>query len=284
MSKQLLPTRQLAPGLGVEVTINDLRTMSPAEVAEFERLWREHHVMLIRGQNLSADEQIAFVSRFGPVGEVASTSPDMTKTQRQVMIIANTEFEGKNGSLPDGEMWFHFDQAYLEVPIAAGFLYGVEVPRTGGYTLFSNATQAYRLLPEDLKLRLNGLVAENVYDYRATTKILADGEEATGHVHPVVRRHPVTGVPALFVSRLMTRRILGVSEQENRELLDELFERLEHQDAMYEHHWHPGDLLVWDNCTVMHARTNFDPKETRILRRLSLAGQGIPEAYTLASA
>jgi taurine dioxygenase len=274
-------TRQLAPHFGVEVYAGDLRELADADIAELKKIWLDSQLMLFRDQVLSADEQIAFVSRFGPVGDVATATKDLDAKQRQVMIIANRKFEGKEGSLPDGEMWYHFDQAYLEVPIAAGFLYGVEVPAEGGNTLFSNAVEAYRNLSEEVKLKLDGLLAENVYDYRATTRVLAEGEEAARHEHPVVRRHPRTGKPALYVSPLMSRKVIGLPELESRELLQYLFSQIEGQASRYEHCWHRGDLLVWDNASVLHARTEFDPAEARILRRLSLAGQGVPEPYVL---
>lgn len=272
----------LAPGLGVRVEAGDVTKLSDAEISELTELWREHHVLLFRGQSLDANDQKDFVAKFGPVGELGNVDKSSPDAERHVMMIANRKYDGIEGSLPDGEMWFHFDQAYLEVPIVGGFLYGIEVPSSGGYTLFSSAASLYEQLPQATKDRLLGLEAENVYDFRATTAVLGDGEEVTSFTHPVVIEHPVTGRPTLFVSKLMTRRILGIPEEESRAILDDIFARIENQEARYEHHWQSGDLVVWDNRSVLHARTDFDPAEARILRRLSVAGQGAPRAFEMA--
>ncbi|MBF6558544.1 MAG: TauD/TfdA family dioxygenase, partial [Acidimicrobiales bacterium] len=162
-------------------------------------------------------------------------------------------------------------------------LYAVTVPFTGGNTRFANAAAIYEALPERIRTRLDGLEAENAYEYSATTQMVGEGEEVASQVHPMVIRHPVTGVPSLFVSPLMTRRVVGVSEEESQQLLGELRLVLERDEFVYEHHWQVGDLVLWDNRCVLHARTDFDPAEARILRRVSLAGQGAPQAYALSA-
>lgn len=276
-------TRPLAAPFGREIVGFDLEKATDGEIDELRRLWAEQLVLVFRGLDLTVEGQTALAARFGIVGQVANATADMPEADRSVMMISNRRIEGKESYLPDGEMWFHFDQAYLDVPIIAGLLYAVTVPSTGGDTRFANAAAIYEALPERLRARLDGLEAENAYEYSATTQMVGDGEEVASQVHPMVIRHPVTGAPSLFVSPLMTRRVVGVSEEESQQLLGELRLFLERDEFVYEHHWQVGDLVLWDNRCVLHARTDFDPAEARILRRVSLAGQEAPQAYALSA-
>ena len=91
-------------------------------------------------------------------------------------------------------------------------------------------------------------------------------------------RHPATGRPALFVNRLMAESIVGMPRAESEALLEQLFEHMEQRDNVYEHVWRVGDALIWDNLATLHARTDFDPKERRALRRTAIRGIR-PQAY-----
>ena len=157
----------------------------------------------------------------------------------------------------------------------ASMLYALEVPSAGGNTLFANGYKAYATLPDAIKRRIDGRKALNAYDYdTAATKRgtrLADG--VPSYVHPVVRTHPATGRKALYVNRLMTVRIQGLSEQESDALLDMLFDHQEQRQFIYEHVWRPGDILMWDNRCTLHARTDFSAGERRLLRRVTILGE-----------
>jgi taurine dioxygenase len=89
-------------------------------------------------------------------------------------------------------------------------------------------------------------------------------------VHPVVRTIPETGRKALYVCRLMTDRIMELAEKESRALLAELFDHVERPEFSYEHEWRTGDVLIWDNRCVIHARNDFDKRERRLLKRVTV--------------
>jgi len=157
----------------------------------------------------------------------------------------------------------------------ASMLYAIEVPRNGGNTLFANAYAAYATLPDAIKRRIEGRRALNAYDYRAAATKRGDriAEGAPSYAHPVVRTHPATGRKALYVNRLMTRRIEGLPPRESEELLALLFDHQERREFVYEHVWRPGDLLMWDNRCTLHARTDFSTDERRLLRRVTILGE-----------
>lgn len=267
-------TRRLSAALGIEIIGLDARTATGDAVDWIQGLWDDHLVVVLRRQELTAGQQRDFVSRFGMIKDLPTADPGKSDYERSVMIIGNQVVDGRMGNLPDGEMWFHHDQMYIEEPAAAGVLYGIILPSLGGNTLFANAAAAYDALPDDVKERLIGLRAQHVYDTRATTVgVDLDAPGVTAHEHPVVIRHPRTGRSSLFVSRLMTRRIVGVDAAEGAKLLGDLFDHVEDRRFVYEHEWSPGDLVMWDNTCVMHGRTDFDKSQPRILRRVSLARQ-----------
>jgi taurine dioxygenase len=193
-----------------------------------------------------------------------------------VMLISNIREDGKPiGALPDGEMQFHTDQCHQERPAMASMLYAIEVPKTGGNTLFANAYSAYETLPDAIKRRIEGRRALNAYDYdkAATQRGEKVRDDAPSYAHPVVRTHPATGRKALYVNRLMTRRIEGLPPSESEELLTFLFDHQEQSEFIYEHVWRPGDLVMWDNRCTLHARTDFGPRERRLLRRVTILGE-----------
>jgi len=263
----------LTPTIGAELRgIDASRPIDAATAAAIPAaLWR-HQVILLRGQELDPKAQGAFAELFGPL-QNPRTVPEITG-KSNFMYVANRTVDGMKGMLPDGEMQFHADQCYYEFPSRATFLYAMEVPSKGGNTMFASAQAAYATLPANLKARIAGLKALHVYDYaqNPTIRGIDHSPGAPHFVHPLVVRHPETGKPILYVNRLMTHHIVGIPRAESDALLDRLFTHIERREFIYEHVWRPGDLVVWDNFATLHARTDFDPKERRVMRRFSVAG------------
>jgi taurine dioxygenase len=269
--------RPLSPAIGAEVIgIDVANDVDDVVFEEILSAWHEHLVLLFRGQELSTEEQMVFARRFGELERVR-TNPEAGETE-QVMFVANRVVEGRQGVLPDGEMYFHTDQCYYENPCQATMLYAIEVPTAGGNTLFANAQLAWSELSADLQAQVVGKYALNVYDYEAgaTKGTPHVSPDAPRFLHPVVTRHPDTGKPALYVNRLMTAEI--EEGDEDGQLLQTLFEHQEQPQFVYEHIWRRGDLVIWDNRATLHARTDFDRTEARILRRLTVKGDR-PAAY-----
>jgi taurine dioxygenase len=274
-STSAVQVRPLSPAIGAEIIGVDLSR--PLEDATFARIldaWHQHLVILFRDQQLSEDDQVRFAERFGPPARIHTKQ--FVTGHPAVMLISNIRKDGKViGALPDGEMQFHSDQCHQEKPAMASLLYAIEIPKQGGDTLFANGYLAYETLPESVKRRIEGRKAVNAYDYdSAATKRGGDvGREAPSYAHPVVRTHPATGRKALYVNRLMTRRIEGLPAEESDELLTILFDHQEKPEFIYGHVWRPGDLLMWDNRCALHARTDFSAAERRLLRRVTILGE-----------
>lgn len=271
--------------IGARISGVDLRDLDDATMRQIHAAWLEHFVIVVEGQTLSGEEQIAFTEWFGPRQQVRTIKLKRDEGTRDFMYVANRTVDGMKGVLPDGEMQFHTDQCYYENPSRATILLAIEVPGEGGNTRFANAYAAYESLPAATRDRLRGLRALNVYDYQANATVKANesAPDAPRWAHPVVIRHPETGREVLYVNRLMTDHIVGMDRGESDELLEELYEALENPAHCYEHVWTPGDLVMWDNLCTLHARTWFDPAEARVLRRTSVAGRPPDAAFAEAA-
>ena len=153
-------------------------------------------------------------------------------------------------------------------------LYAIEVPPpgSGGDTLFANAKLAYRSLPEELRSRLGGLKVRHQKDFISRLSkddpAPAAGNAELQATRPLALEHPVTRERLLYLCRRYNPSILSIPKDESDALVSDLLERLERPENVYRHVWQPGDVIVWDNITLLHARTDFDPKQARHLRRV----------------
>ena len=277
--------RPLSDALGAEVAGLDVTQPVDADTAAALRAaWREHIVLLFRAPGLSQEQQLRFAQAFGEIGRRprprGERPEDAAIVDDAMMLISNIRVDGKPiGSLPDGEMYFHHDTIFKEVPNLGTMLYAIEVPDRGGNTRFANHYLAWDALPERIRERVGGRTAHHVYDYVVYASREGKGARAgtvDGCTHPVSIVHPATGRRALYVDRLMTMRIDGLPEDESDAILDEMFDIAEREDFVYEHVWTPGDLLLWDNLCSSHARTDFPPDQRRLLRRCQIAGDTAP--------
>lgn len=280
-----ISVQRMSAAIGARLTGIDLRSgIDGAVMKEVHQAWLENFVIVIPGQDLSGDDQIAFTEWFGPRQEVRTVKV-VDEGPQNFMYVANKKFDGMESVLPEGEMQYHTDQCYYETPSRATILFAIEIPAEGGNTKFANAYRAYESLDDAMKTRLQGLKALNVYDYDAnsTIKRYESSPDAPRYAHPVVIRHPETGREVLYINRLMSDHIVGMDRAESDALLEELFQVLEDPAHCYEHVWTPGDLVMWDNLCTLHARTWFDPSQSRVLRRTTVAGKA-PDAAIASAA
>jgi taurine dioxygenase len=271
-----LSFRPLNSAIGAEAVGFDPRNFTDDDRDALQQAWLKHLVMLIRTPVLSDDEFVTFMSRIGQIENARKLSP--LSTRQEVMIISNIRENGQlMGSLPDGELSFHFDRVHQKKPTRATALHAIEIPDKGGETCFANMYLAYETLPDAIKMKVAGRQALNTYDYGATSaekkNLDNNGQSA---IHPVVRTIPETGRKSLFVSRLMTDRIIDMPEDESRELLDMLSDHCEQQQFIYQHQWQVGDILMWDNRCSTHARMDFDSSQRRLMKRIALADSVVP--------
>jgi taurine dioxygenase len=265
----------LSPALGAEIRGVDVsRPLADADFRKILDAWHRHLVILLRGQQLDEDQQVAFARRFGELSPI-HTDHHSAKN-KAVMYVGNRKTDGRMlGALPLGEMQFHSDQCYTERPAMGTMLYSIEIPAEGGNTLFANAYKAYEALPADVRKTIEGRKAVQVYDYAGGVldrRNMVEPEKGMSFAHPVARTHPATGRKALYVNRLMTHSIEGLPHDQSEQLLAVMFDTLERPEFIYEHRWRVGDVLLWDNRCTLHARRDFDANENRWMRRVTIRG------------
>lgn len=280
MELEIIP---LQGPFGAEVRGLDLAQPISGDAAEaLRRAWARHKVLLFRGQTIDVEAQRRAVGVFGTIQAPRSRAGE--RRNPDIMYVANVMVDGQLGDLPHGDMQFHADQCYYDTVAGGALLYAIEVPATGGDTMFANAALAFAALPPALQDRLEHLRVRFAYDYRANAYHRPEAPLANVPVaeHPVVIAHPATGEPVLFVNRLMAESLVGLERAESEALLARLFDHMEKPDFVYRHVWRKGDVVLWDNLATVHARTDFDPAERRQLRRIAIAGIR-PAAYRTAA-
>lgn len=266
----------LTPTLGVEVRGVDLASDMTGELlAAVEQVWLRHGVVVFRNQTWSDDDHRRFARHFGPV-QFPHSGPQKGD---EIHYIGNTNTNGIEGALPDGEMVFHQDSAYREKPTRATILFGIEVPARGGNTLFAGTIRAYELLSAELRERILAYDIRFNFDSRDYPRPNRDAwaADVPNFVHPLVILHE-SGRPLLFCNRLMGDYIVGMDHAEGRTLIESLCDVIERPDNIYSHEWRRGDVVLWDNVATNHGRTDFDPAERRWMRRTTILGKR-PTAY-----
>lgn len=187
------------------------------------------------------------------------------------------------GGFGTTQLIYHRDLSYSEHPFQAIALHAVEVNPGETSTFIASCTRPYRQLPNDMKTQLEHLQVITALGVDATIRIRESAQiMAPGwprYVHKLVSPHPVTGEPVLEVCPMSSVRIESMDADESEALLQELFEIIEAPDNIYEHKWHDGDLVIWDNFATLHARKALDGVTKRTLQRLTLGKLSFPLAF-----
>ena len=283
MNFELVP---LENSFAAEVRKLDLAAdIKDEDFSALREAFHQRGVLLFRDQQLSEEQHINFSRRFGPL-EIHIAKQYLLEGHPEIVVLSNKVVDGKAVGIEDAGRFWHSDLSYIENPSLASLLYALEVPppQAGGNTPYASMYEAYDALDESMKNRLRDLRAVHSYEQRwqkdadrgMQRKQLKDSErqQLPEVSHPVVRHHPLTGRPALYVNEGFTVRIEGLPESESRSLLDFLFQHSCDERFVYTHQWRAGDLIMWDNACVVHSASWYDPAYTRHLHRTTIAGPG----------
>jgi taurine dioxygenase len=257
-----LKVQRLQADFGVEIDADLSTPLTPDEQADLFNLFNEHGLVVFRAQQgLTQNQQIRLLSYLRR-GRFLERDPG---------FVSNLDTVGKDNFVGSTALAFHSDSAFLPSPMGAISLMAVDVPPGETSTRFCNAKLTYRRLPPALRERIEGLHTIHVMPgavfgrnrirnlpshYPRTTRLL-------------VHRHPVTAEPVLYVSWIMIDGFVELPEDQSDALLDELLTYVADADHLYEHRWRNGDLVVWDNIQILHARDELKIDKRRILQRAS---------------
>jgi taurine dioxygenase len=276
---EVIPTRF---ALGAEVRCGDLRSVNEDVKKVLRQAWLDHLVLVFRGQSFTPQDLINFAKIFGEIDRAAPDA-EMPAGQKprfdpHISVVSNVVEDGVPlGSLGNGEVVWHSDHSYHEVPLAASVLFAVEVPPAAGRTGFINMYRALETLPADVRAKIEGRTIKNDATYNSAGAIrrglspVIDVRKAPGASHPAVRTHPDTGHNALYLGRRPNAYINGLDVDESECLLNYLWGHATSQRPWF-NDWRQGDVVIWDNRCVMHRREPFDPAHRRIMYRAQTRG------------
>lgn len=281
-SPQTFEVRPLAGNVGAEIIGLDLtRPVGDADFARVHRAHLDYHVVIFRDQRITPAQQIEFSRRFG-VLQIHVLKQFLLAGHPEILIVSNIVEDGQPVGLGDAGKYWHSDLSYKELPSLGSMLHAQELPSEGGDTLFADMHQAWDTLPEPLRQVVQGRSAVHSYTARygegknaaswrpkLTAEQLAQVVTVT---HPIVRTHPENGRKALFVSEGFTTHIVGLPEDESRDVLAQIYAHSVRPENVYRHSWQPHDMVFWDNRSLIHLAAGCPDHLRRKLYRTTIQG------------
>ncbi|HTO69090.1 MAG TPA: TauD/TfdA family dioxygenase [Myxococcota bacterium] len=285
MSVSIEPTQAT---LGAFVRGVRLAALEPAEWREVEAAFHAHAVLIFPGQHLRADEQVAFARRFGEIEHIVPGVDTVPISNRKKDGSLWAEGEGPMPILRGNEGW-HTDSSYMPLAAKASVLSAQIVPSRGGETEWADMRAAYESLEPSLRERVGALAAYHSLRYSQARAGHASGDDAgygfsvdEAPLRPLVKRHPVTGRPSLFIGR-HAYGIPGLAAAESERLLDALVEDACRPPRTLRHAWSSGDVVIWDNRCVLHRARPWDWSEARVMHHTRIAGDPATESALASS-
>ena len=260
---QFLPFRRLQP-FGVEIERDLAEPLTAAEADHLRAMFNEHGLLLARNQALTMARQRALCAHLGPILDRVGEDGLMTN---------------ERGGPSTSELAWHSDAAYTEHPFDALSLHALDVVDGASSTRFVSAEQAFDRLPPDMRDALQRAEQEMISPHYTAlagrTCARRDPEAQKRGLRPAVFTNPHNGRACVWVGELQTARLLGMEWEQSRDLLNTAFDRIYAPEAVFEHRWRNGDLIVWDNIALQHTRGNLDGVGRRLLQRVIVGTEGI---------
>ena len=279
-----LVIQSLSPHIGAEVVGADLgQPVGDNLFRQLHQAWVDADgLLVVRDQQLTPEQQIAFSRRFGELA-TAGDNPVIQKYSLpghpEIFRVSNKRQDGEPLGREDAGTYWHADGTWQTFPSKASILYGIEIPRVGGNTMFADLYQAWETLTPTLQRMIESLQAVHAMANAGGTSFereftgKGDVVAAKTAVHPLVITHPDSGRKALFVNRGYTAQIVGLNRAESDALLGFLFQHSTAPELVYRHSWRPRDLVIWDNrCTAHYAIPDYKAVGDRYLHRTSVKG------------
>jgi alpha-ketoglutarate-dependent 2,4-dichlorophenoxyacetate dioxygenase len=262
----------ITPNFATEVGDIDLsRHIEAAELEGVKEAFAKYAVLIFPDQHLSQDQHLDFARHFGPLETTIALhrKDEPLRIRQEFADVSNLNSESdvwgresRQRLFQMGNRLWHTDSSFKRLPARASLLYAHSIPPIGGHTEFADERAAYDALPEETKRRLDSLVAEHsIFHSRARLGFTNFSDEERQAMPPVpqvlVRTIPESGRKSLYLAS-HAGRILGMSENDGRALIDELVAHATQRQFVYTHRWRVHDLVIWDNRCTMHRGTDFD--------------------------
>jgi taurine dioxygenase len=276
--------KPLTPSLGAEVTGIDLSQPLDDEMRRaLYDAWIKHAVLVIRDQKLSPPQFAAAARMFGDILD-QQLKQYVLPEHPEVGTISSRDLPIVDGKLHVRGENYHTDHSNFPEPPKATTLHAISLPSFGGDTQFVDVRKAFDDLPEETKRRIVKLRSPHVYESSQSPRKMAaltpeERAKIPQTVQPLVIHHPESGRSALYLNTGRMEGIEGMPPDEAFKLIDQLYEHATQPRYEYRHVWKAGDMVIWDNRSVMHqANADYDPSEYRYLYRIMLKGARLQPA------
>ena len=241
-----------------------------------EAAFHQHAVLVFPGQHLRPPQQVSFAQRFGEIEHLFGESGyvPISNQRRDGSLLADDE---PPMQVMHGNEGWHTDSSYMPLSAKASVLSAHVVPPKGGQTEWADMRAAYAALDDATRARIGELSAYHSIKYSQGRLGYTDPAQGYGFqvdeapLRPLVKTHPVTGVPALYIGR-HAHAIPGLDPVESEKLLSELLAFACQAPRTYQHEWRPGDLVIWDNRCLLHRARPYDHSQPRVMVHTRIAG------------
>jgi len=268
--------------LGAVVDGVRLAALESEDWKAIENAFHAHAVLIFPGQHLSADEQVDFARHFGEIEHIVPGVDTVPISNRRRDGTLYADDEGPMQILRGNEGW-HTDSSYMPLAAKASVLSAEVVPSRGGETEWADMRAAWEALSIELRERVSRLSAFHSLRYsQARAGHTKPDDFGYGFsvekppLRPLLKIHPVTGRPSLFIGR-HAYGIPGLPAAESERLLDSLVEDACRPPRTLRHSWSPGDVVIWDNRCVLHRARPWNHGEPRVMKHTRIAGDPATE-------
>lgn len=250
---------------GAKVELDLSKDINNATIDELCSLFDEHHLLYFPEQQLSAEAQSRVCGWFGPLTGKSPSEFDNT-----------SDIDGLLGA---AELAFHSDLSCAPEPLLGLSLFGLEIEEGAAPTWFADAMGPVNDLEGNLRIKLEALHVMNLWPTKLDERQRSASAPVDwpGTAHPVLKAHPRTGKPVIYVNASHSDRIVELPDDVGEVFINLLFTKLYQPSNIYEHSWKTGDFIIWDNIALQHSRPASQHKRVRRLRRVELGSAGYVE-------
>lgn len=247
----------LSPSIGSVIEDVDINNVDKKYIPELLKILSDRKVIFFTNQEISIDDHVAFGEKFGELqGHPHINNPNI----KHPKIF---ELAASSGGIADE---WHTDLTFQEQPALLSILHMVEVPSVGGDTMWTDLVAAFKALSkpiQDMCIGLSALhdAAPHLHPEKMT-------------IHPVVRKHPDTNEPVLYVNEHFTRRIVELGHEESEHLLSFLTSWVQKPEFLVRYKWQKNTIAMWDNRATQHYVVNNFEGE-RIIQRVTVTGDRV---------
>lgn len=258
----------------------DLSKLKSQETCKIKELLYQYKFICFKKQSMNEQQYLEFSRSIGqPIKFVDPNyhHPDYP----EIFVVSNVKKDGKKIGMDRVGYYWHTDSSFLTNPLPVTMLYAQQVPQAGGETSFIDMHDVYNNLPNQLKTEIEDKMASHEGKWRyiiteedknlSIQEILERDEACTpSSVHPTIIMHPITKQKILYINEGFTRRIFEIDYDKSCNILNELFDVIKNNPNKYEHKWSDGDLVMWDNRSVVHRASPASSGQPRMMFRIGV--------------